>query len=215
MGRDPTRLCTLIAVVIAFATAMLQSTRLSSAIGRKTSSLSASAASIVNNAAYSSAAPADIVHKALWASTSFVDGKFLAADAKRPYFSVYNPATGAEVARLPRMNKEDVALAGDVALRAFKSFKQTSANERSRMLSKMAQLMDKYQNDLAYIMTVESGKPYAEAKGEVAYAKAFFELYAEEAKRISGEILQSPSSGSRKLLTFKQPVGMIHHILTR
>jgi succinate-semialdehyde dehydrogenase/glutarate-semialdehyde dehydrogenase len=70
----------------------------------------------------------------------------------------------------------------------------------------MADLMIQYKDDLATIITLEAGKPFAEAKGEVLYAVSFYEFYAEEAKRITGEVLPSPMS-SRRLLTIKQPVG--------
>lgn len=151
-------------------------------------------------------APDALVHKGLWQTTGFVNGKFLLNNDDKNTFDVYNPCNGKLIAKCPRMNVKDVNNYAQVSMDAFNNFKTTTAFERSKMLLKMADLMGKYSDDLALILSLESGKPFAEAKGEIAYARSFYELYAEEAKRISGEILQ-PTNNDRRILTIKQPVG--------
>jgi succinate-semialdehyde dehydrogenase/glutarate-semialdehyde dehydrogenase len=113
---------------------------------------------------------------------------------------------GTIIASLPRMTAEDVKEAAEVSAVAFKSWKNTLASERSKILQKMSGLMLEHTDDLAYIMTLESGKPLAEAKGEVNYARSFYDFYAEEATRIKGDVLESSFNG-QKMMTIKQPVG--------
>jgi acyl-CoA reductase-like NAD-dependent aldehyde dehydrogenase len=152
-----------------------------------------------------SSAPDSLVHKGLWQTTGFLNGEFLLNNDKKT-FDVYNPCNGKLIAKCSRMNANDVNNYAQISMDAFNNFKTTTAFERSKMLVKMADLMGKYSDDLALILSLESGKPFAEAKGEVAYARSFYELYSEEAKRISGEVLQ-PTSNDRRILTIKQPVG--------
>ena len=145
--------------------------------------------------------PAIIDNKHLLQCLPYIDGKF--HDKKyNKYFNVYNPMDSSLIATLPSLDVNDTNDVCDIAMKAWKRYKQTTGVERSKYLMKMCNLMDKYSNDLASIITLESGKPFNEAKGEVAYAKSFFEFYAEEAKRVKGEILTSPVPG-RKLITLK------------
>jgi len=121
-------------------------------------------------------------------------------------FEVKNPATGEVIARLPRMNEKDVAEASKVADAAWIKWRKTTAKERSKIIEKMSALMEQHEDDLATILTLEAGKPFAEAKGEIRYAQSFYDLYAEEAKRVNGQVLQPPVKG-RRLVTMSQPVG--------
>ncbi len=148
-----------------------------------------------------------IVNKHLIKNAGYLNGKFTHGTAKAgSVFEVTNPANGKSLIHLPRMGVQDVEDGTKFANDAFHKWKHTTGKERSKILRNMSDLMGKYRDDLAAVITLEAGKPLAEAKGEVAYASQFYELYAEEAKRITGEVLSSPSKGKR-LLAIKQPVG--------
>lgn len=123
-------------------------------------------------------------------------------------FGVTNPATGEVLIDLPRMGVREAQAGIEAAHTSFPRFKAMDVKDRAALLTSMAALMTKYQDDLATIISLEAGKPFNEAKGEVMYARSFYELYAEEAKRVNGEILQCNSSGDRRrLLVTKQPIG--------
>ena len=104
------------------------------------------------------------------------------------------------------MTAGDARIASEAADIAFKSWKNTTAKERSKVILKMASLMEHYKKDLATLVTLEAGKPTAEALGEVNYAISFYELYSEECKRVTGEILQTGVRG-RRPLAIHQPCG--------
>ena len=156
--------------------------------------------------AFNNIVPSQIVNKHLWRTSGYINGQFTNGTATE-FFDVVNPANGKIIASLPKMNEKDVEVATAHANEAWQSWKLTTAKERSKIIAKMNALMTHYQDDLATILTLEAGKPIAEAKGELMYAQSFYEFYAEEAKRITGEILQQPVHG-RRLLAIKQPVGV-------
>jgi succinate-semialdehyde dehydrogenase/glutarate-semialdehyde dehydrogenase len=144
-------------------------------------------------------------NKNLWRPSGFINGEFVSSSGST--FDVTNPSDGSLLVSLPRMTADDANNACEIASKAFKSWKKTTGLERSKYLRKMAELMCENIDDLALIMTMESGKPLEEAKAEIEYAKAFYEWFAEEAKRFNGEVLQPPTKGKR-LLTIKQPIGV-------
>lgn len=146
-----------------------------------------------------------LIHKSLWQPQAFVNGEFTNGVAKES-FSVTNPSNGEVIATLPKMGVADVEATAKIAFDSWQTWKLTTAKERSNIIMKMANLMEKYQEDLATIITLESGKPMAESRGEVAYAMSFYQYYAEEAKRIHGDVLPNPVDG-RRLVALKQPVG--------
>lgn len=154
--------------------------------------------------------PASIVNKALWQTTPYINGAFRdvapGGHNEGTTFNVKNPANGQVIATLPRNTAKDVELGAKVAMDSWKAFKLTTAFERSKLLRKMSHLMDHYQDDLAMILTLEAGKPLAEARGEIAYARSFYDIYAEEATRANGNLLQ-PNLRGRRIITSKQPVG--------
>lgn len=137
----------------------------------------------------------------------FINGQFTAGKAKST-FQVKNPANGDVLAEVPRMGAQDVEDASKIAFTAWQSWKETTANERSKFLVRISELMQHYKDDLATILTLEAGKPLAEAKGELQYAISFLDFYAEECKRVHGEILQTPSRNKR-IMSIKQPVGPV------
>ncbi len=121
--------------------------------------------------------------------------------------AVHNPANGAALGTVPYMGAADTAAAIRAANAAWPAWRKKTAKERSALLRKWNDLMLENADDLAMIMTVEQGKPLAEAKGEIGYAASFIEWFAEEAKRVAGETLQSPWP-DRRLVVTKEPIGV-------
>lgn len=150
-----------------------------------------------------------IKNKHLIRNSGYLNGVFTkGVKAAPPTFNVFNPANGDHLMELPRMGKADADFGASVANDAWYKWKTTNVTDRSKVLAKMAALMVKYQDDLAAIISLEAGKPFAEAKGEVMYATSFYDFYAEEAKRVTGDILQCNNVGTtRRLLVSKQAVG--------
>ncbi|TKB45380.1 NAD-dependent succinate-semialdehyde dehydrogenase [Thalassotalea mangrovi] len=122
--------------------------------------------------------------------------------------AVNNPATGEEIARVSDSTAEETKLAVKAAKDALPSWSAKSANERASILRKWFELMMANQEDLGRILTLEQGKPLAEAKGEIAYGAAFIEWFAEEGKRIYGDTIPAPSK-DKKIVVIKQPVGVV------
>jgi succinate-semialdehyde dehydrogenase/glutarate-semialdehyde dehydrogenase len=120
---------------------------------------------------------------------------------------VRNPATGALVATVPELGAEDAHEAIAFAARCMTDWQARSALDRSRILRRWFDLMVANADDLALILTSEQGKPLAEAKGEIAYGASYVEWYAEEAKRVQGDVIPAPSS-DRRILVLRQPVGV-------
>jgi len=144
----------------------------------------------------------------LSSAKAFVDRVFCKyQDFQGKKFPVFNPATGNVIGEVPSMGVTEAEVLSQKAFQSWQSWKQTTARDRSRVLSNMADLMEKkYSSELSTILTLESGKPLAEALGEVYYASSFYRYYAEEATRVNGDILQ-PNLHGRRLLALRQPVG--------
>lgn len=122
-------------------------------------------------------------------------------------FAVYNPANGQCLAEVAQMGAAETAQAIASAERALPGWRRLAARERSARLRAWFELILAHQHDLAKIMTLEQGKPLAEARGEVIYGASFVEWFAEEAKRVYGEVIPAPT-GDRELLVFKEPIGV-------
>ncbi|KOC61778.1 Succinate-semialdehyde dehydrogenase, mitochondrial [Habropoda laboriosa] len=137
---------------------------------------------------------------------AYVNGEWTGA-IKKETFPIYNPVDKSVINNVPDMDVQDTQLAIDAASKAFKTFSQTTAKERSDLLRNWYNLMVKHSEDLAQILTKENGKSIAESKAEIRYGNSFVEWFSEEARRINGEILQAPVS-NRELLLWKQPVGV-------
>jgi succinate-semialdehyde dehydrogenase / glutarate-semialdehyde dehydrogenase len=144
-------------------------------------------------------------NQSLWQTTPYINGEFLPPSSSN--FDVINPANGKVIASCTRQSKGDVDIAINAADDAFKSWKNTTAKQRAIFLNKLADLVDENKDDLARILTYESGKPLAEAHGEIGYANSFLRLYSEEATRVHGEVLQ-PNVPGRRMMTIKQPIGL-------
>ncbi len=122
-------------------------------------------------------------------------------------FDVLDPATGLKLADVANLGPADAQAAIDAANAAWAGWRNKTAKERSNILRAWFNLLMANQDDLARILTAEQGKPYPEAKGEIAYGSSFVEWFAEEAKRVNGETLPT-FDNNRRLLVLKQPIGV-------
>lgn len=123
-------------------------------------------------------------------------------------FSVTNPATGAVIATLHNQTAGDALSAIDRASAALPAWQALPAKQRAVLLRRWFDLIMKHQDALALLMTLEQGKPLAEAKGEIAYGAAYIEWFAEETKRVYGDIIPA-ASADRRILTLKQGIGVV------
>jgi succinate-semialdehyde dehydrogenase/glutarate-semialdehyde dehydrogenase len=135
---------------------------------------------------------------------AYIDGKWVAANKR---FAVTNPANGEVIAEVADLGASDVTAAIDAAVPAQKAWAKKTAKERAMVMRVWYDLIMANAEDLAVILTTEMGKPLAEARGEVTYGASFVDWFAEEARRVCGDVLETPQSDKR-LLTFKQPIGV-------
>ncbi|MGX0937622.1 NAD-dependent succinate-semialdehyde dehydrogenase [Cupriavidus metallidurans] len=142
----------------------------------------------------------------LFKQLAYVDGQWIGADSGAT-FDVTDPATGEVIARVADLGAAETTRAVAAAEVAQKAWAAKTGKERANILRRWFDLMLANTDDLAYLMTREQGKPLAEAKGEIAYAASFIEWFAEEAKRVDGEVLATPAADKR-LVTLRQPVGV-------
>ncbi|XP_076999877.1 succinate-semialdehyde dehydrogenase, mitochondrial isoform X2 [Tamandua tetradactyla] len=141
---------------------------------------------------------------ALLRTEGFVGGRWLPAAAT---FPVHDPASGASLGQVADYGVPEARAAVRAAHEAFCSWRGVPAKERSSLLRKWYDLMIQNKDDLAKIITAENGKPLKEAQGEVLYAALFLEWFAEEARRVYGDIIHSPAK-DRRGLVLRQPVGV-------
>lgn len=139
-------------------------------------------------------------------SKAFCNGQWIAAGSGKT-FDVINPATNEVITSVPDMDRDDVRAAIEAADAAWPSYRELTANERSALLRSWFNLIIENREDLARIMTVESGKVITESLGEVAYGAAFVEWFAEEAKRTYGDVIPPPARDKR-LVVIKQSIGV-------
>ena len=135
-----------------------------------------------------------------------IGGKWVPADGGE-MIDVANPATGEVIARVPNGGAEETRRAIVAAQEALPAWRATLAKERSAILRRYFELIHANIEDLAAIITAEQGKPLAEAKGEIHYAAGFIDWFAEEAKRVDGDIIPQ-NVGGRRILVQKAPVGV-------
>src|SRR6202521_2489220 len=143
----------------------------------------------------------------LFRDRCLVDGKWVESDS-RARIKVDNPADGSLVGTVPDCGAADVRRAIDAANAALPAWRALLAKERSAILRKWFDLMVANADDLAQILTAEEGKPLAEARGEVLYGASFIEWFAEEAKRIYGDVIPSHMADKR-IVVIKQPIGVV------
>jgi succinate-semialdehyde dehydrogenase / glutarate-semialdehyde dehydrogenase len=137
---------------------------------------------------------------------AYVDGTWIKSTPHGSY-ALHNPATGKILAELPRFRVAETRMAIDAAGRAFQSWKKTSAKQRSDLIHRWYELILLHREDLATIITLEQGKPLPEARAEVDYAASFLQWFAEEAKRVYGDVVPAPRT-SQRILVIKQPIGV-------
>ncbi|MGF6933697.1 succinate-semialdehyde dehydrogenase/glutarate-semialdehyde dehydrogenase [Paraburkholderia sp. UCT70] len=139
-------------------------------------------------------------------SLAYVNGEWIRADNGET-FDVSDPATGRVIAEVPAMGAAETRRAIEAAQVAQRHWCKRTAKERAAVLRRWHDLMLANADDLATIMTAEQGKPLTEAKGEIGYAASFLEWFAEEAKRVDGDVLATPQNDKR-LVVIKEPVGV-------
>ena len=122
-------------------------------------------------------------------------------------FNVTNPANGDVITTVPDLGGADTERAIDCAYDTFQTWRWTTAKERSNLLRKWFDLCNQYQEDLAKILTAEQGKSLAESRGEIAYGSGFLEWFSEEARRMNGETVPSPSN-TKQMIFIREPVGV-------
>ncbi|WP_324288204.1 NAD-dependent succinate-semialdehyde dehydrogenase [Hoeflea algicola] len=126
-------------------------------------------------------------------------------------FPVLNPATGEEFTRVADLGADDMRLAIDAAYAAQKEWAARTAKERCTILLKWQELMLDNTEDLARILTAEMGKPLAEARGEIAYGASFIQWFAEEGRRVYGDVIPG-HQGDKRIIVLKQPIGVVGSI---
>ncbi|GHD61629.1 NAD-dependent succinate-semialdehyde dehydrogenase [Thalassobaculum fulvum] len=146
----------------------------------------------------------------LFRQQAYVDGAWVDADGGGTV-DVDDPATGRKIGTVPDMGAAETRRAIEAANRAWPEWRAKTGKERAAILRRWFDLMMANQDDLGAIMTAEQGKPWAEAKGEIAYGASFVEWFAEEAKRVYGDIIPNHAPGKR-IVVIKQPVGVVGSI---
>jgi len=137
----------------------------------------------------------------------FIDGSWVAAD-EGGVLAVTNPATGATLGSVPNMGASETRRAIAAADAALAGWKARTAKERAVIMRCWFDLISSHQEDLARLMTAEQGKPLAESRSEISYAASFIEWFAEEAKRLYGDVIPGHQSDKR-ILVLRQPVGVV------
>ncbi|MDT8320847.1 MAG: aldehyde dehydrogenase family protein, partial [Xanthomonadales bacterium] len=138
---------------------------------------------------------------------AYIDGDWVSA-SDGGKFAVTNPADGSLVAEVPELGVDDARKAIEAASAAWPAWRAKTAKERAGILRRWFDLMMANQDDLAAIMTAEQGKPLTESAGEVAYGASFIEWFAEEGKRVYGDVIPTHLA-DRRILTIKQSVGVV------
>ena len=154
----------------------------------------------------SNVTPGHLVNSTLLRDRCFIAGEWRAARNRRT-FPVSNPANGRVVGLVPDCTANDVLEAIDAANAVLPDWRDQTAASRGAILQTWANLIYEHQADLARLMTLEQGKPLAEASGEVAYAAQFIEWFAEEGKRAYGDVIPAPKRGQH-IIVLRQPIGV-------
>ncbi|MGC8517075.1 MAG: NAD-dependent succinate-semialdehyde dehydrogenase [Steroidobacteraceae bacterium] len=148
-----------------------------------------------------------LLDAALLRQQCLIDGHWLNAQSGA-VATIVNPATGEELGTVPDLAADEARHSVDAAARAQPAWAARTAKDRSDLLRRWFELIMAHQGDLATLMTAEQGKPLAEARGEIAFAASFIEWFAEEARRVYGEIIPTHATDKR-LLVLRQPIGVV------
>ncbi|MEH6638101.1 MAG: NADP-dependent succinate-semialdehyde dehydrogenase [Porticoccaceae bacterium] len=143
----------------------------------------------------------------LFKQQCYINGAWVDADSGETV-TVTNPATGDALGTVPRLQAAETRRAIEAAEQAWAGWRELAAKERANILRRWYDLMMANQRDLALLMTLEQGKPLAEAMGEIAYGASFVEWFAEEAKRVYGDTIPA-TSRDKRIVVLKQPIGVV------
>src|SRR6185437_12294643 len=143
----------------------------------------------------------------LFRQACYINGRWVEASSSRT-IDVDDPATGEIIGAVPNLGATETRQAIDAAAEAFLLWRKRTAKERATILRRWFELMMTNQEDLAYLMTMEQGKPLTESRGEVAYAASFLEWFGEEAKRVYGDTIPGHQADKR-IVVVKEPVGVV------
>ena len=143
----------------------------------------------------------------LFLEQCYVGGQWIDAD-NGAVFAVHNPADGSVLGAVPEMGAAETRRAIDAANAALPAWRAKTAKERSAILRRWFDLCMASVDDLAAILTIEQGKPLAEARGEVTYGSTFLEWFADEARRVYGDVI-SANTADRRIVVVKQPIGVV------
>jgi succinate-semialdehyde dehydrogenase / glutarate-semialdehyde dehydrogenase len=160
----------------------------------------------MNDPKISGVAALNLKDPSLFRQQCYVDGRWVDADSGKT-IAVDNPATGEILGTVPNMGGPETRRAIEAANAAFPAWRAKTAKERAAILRKWFDLMMANQEDLARLMTAEQGKPLAESRGEIAYAASFIEWFAEEGKRIYGDVIPQHQADKR-IVVLKEPIGV-------
>lgn len=154
----------------------------------------------------SAAPPIKLENPALWHTQAYVNGTWIDATGGA-VFAVDNPANGQTIAEVANLEAAQAEQAIADANAAWPAWRAMTAKARAAVLRKWFDLINQNADDLARIMTLEQGKPFAEARGEVTYGASFVEWFAEQAKRIMGDTIDAPMPNTR-ILVLREPIGV-------
>ena len=152
----------------------------------------------------------EIKNQSLFIEKAYIDGRWVDADDKST-LDVINPVNQEIIGQVPNCGAEETNVAINAAAEAQKKWQKYPAKEKASILRDFYDLLCSNQEDLAKILTYEQGKPLAEAIGEIAYSASFIEWFAEEAKRVYGDLIPGHMH-DRRTLVIKQPVGVVASI---
>lgn len=147
-----------------------------------------------------------VENPSLFRNQCYIGGKWIDAPDGQT-IAVHNPATGEQIGTVPMLGGKETSEAIAAANGIWPEWRAMTAHERARIVRHWYDLIVEHQDDLATIMTLEQGKPLAEARGEVLYGAAYVEWFAEEAKRVYGDTIPMAQAGKR-IVVIKQPVGV-------
>ena len=146
----------------------------------------------------------------LFRQQCYIDGKWVATSVGDS-IDVTNPATGEVLGSVPSLGADETRAAIEAAAAALPLWRSQTGKERSAIMMRFYSLMMENQEDLAVLMTAEQGKPLAESRGEIAYSASFIQWFAEEAKRVYGDVIPGHQP-DRRIVVLKQPVGVVASI---
>lgn len=149
----------------------------------------------------------ELKNKSLFREQCYIDGKWIDATNKKT-LTVKNPYDGAKLGTVPECGKVETATAINAANKAWPMWRDLTAKQRSEFMWRWAELIRENKEDLAKLMTLEQGKPIIESRGEVEYGVGFIEWFAEEGRRVYGDIIPS-NTLNQHLVVIKQPIGVV------